>query len=58
MARTAATTAFPFAPPTDGRSLLDGEPRTMVFSEHSHRTGAMVRDADFLYSWAKGIHRR
>lgn len=42
------------APPSDGRSLLDGEPRTMVFSEHSHHTGAMVRDADFLYSWSKG----
>lgn len=42
------------APPTDGRSLLDGEPRTMVFAEHSNHTGAMVRDADFLYSWSKG----
>ena len=41
-------------PPTDGRSLLDGEPRTVVFSEHSHHSGAMVRDADFLYSWSKG----
>lgn len=41
-------------PPTEGRSLLDGEPRTMVFAEHSHRTGAMVRDADFLYSWSRG----
>jgi arylsulfatase A-like enzyme len=41
-------------PSTDGRSLLNGEPRTMVFSEHSHHSGAMVRDADFLYSWSKG----
>ncbi len=41
-------------PQTDGRSLLDGEPCTMVFSEHSHHSGAMVRDADFLYSWSKG----
>jgi arylsulfatase A-like enzyme len=41
-------------PMTDGRSLLGGEPRTMVFSEHSHHSGAMVRDADFLYSWSKG----
>lgn len=42
------------APPTDGRSLFGGEPRTMVFAEHSQRIGTMVRDADFLYSWSKG----
>ncbi|HEV7767041.1 MAG TPA: sulfatase [Thermoanaerobaculia bacterium] len=42
------------APATDGVSLLDHESRAAIFAEHSHHSGAMVRDRDFLYNWSKG----